>query len=162
MAERIWLGQDRNVQIEDTFTFLLGRWRVDRSIDDHWGGVSGTFRGEATLEEAEGIFPGVGVRTGRYREKGELRLGGYSGEAGRELRYGAQPEGTVMVFFADGRPFVPLDLRASRWSAHHPCGEDGYRIAMEVVGPEVVRERWRVRGPTKDYDALTIITRLHG
>jgi hypothetical protein len=156
------MGQDRVVLVEDTLGFLLGRWAVERFIDDRLTGAHGVFRGEATMEEVSGHRSEAGVekRVGIYHEVGELRLGAHCGEARRELRYVAQRDGTALVLFADGRPFVPLDLRSRGWQAHHPCGADSYEIAVEVRSAQEVVERWRVRGPAKDYDAVTTLRRL--
>ena len=67
--------------------------------------------------------------------------------------------GTAEVRFADGRFFYLLDLRPGRWEAEHGCGEDRYLLAHRVLSDDLLEERWRVRGPAKDYLAITRLQR---
>jgi hypothetical protein len=154
-------GRIRAVEIFDTLDFLLGHWRLDRSIDDHKSGTRGSFHGTAVVVA---VSPGRGPDAdGRasYRETGELRLGGYSGPASRRLEYAARPDGAgVLVSFADGRPFIDLDLRDGTSHGVHQCRDDRYELTTTVRSQGVVEERWQVRGPDKDYDAVTTLTRI--
>jgi hypothetical protein len=61
----------------------------------------------------------------------------------------------VAVRFVDGRPFFDLDLLSGVCVAVHPCREDRYQIAFEVVSETLLLERWRVTGPSKNYSAQT-------
>jgi hypothetical protein len=147
------------MEIPDTVGFLLGTWDVDRSIADHRSLVSGSFRGTAVVAAEPRPGPGGGSRA-RYEETGELRFGSHAGPASRRLEYAAARDGgAVSVRFADGRPFVDLDLGGGRWQAVHQCGADRYELTTVVRSHDVVEERWRVRGPAKDYDAVTTLTR---
>jgi hypothetical protein len=65
-----------------------------------------------------------------------------------------------MFYFLDGRPFVELDLVGGKWRSVHVCGDDRYEIATAVCSNDMVRERWQVTGPEKDYDAVTTLSRL--
>lgn len=65
-----------------------------------------------------------------------------------------------MICFGDGRPFVDLDLRSTHWCSTHPCNEDTYQLVTDVCAFDVVHEAWRARGPSTDYDAMTVLTRL--
>jgi hypothetical protein len=56
--------------------------------------------------------------------------------------------------------YVDLDLRSGTWRSLHPCAEDHYEIVTVVRSPDEVEERWRVRGPAKDYEAVTMLRRL--
>ncbi|MHB1819713.1 MAG: DUF6314 family protein [Streptosporangiaceae bacterium] len=152
------------MEIADTLAFLLGTWRLERSIGDRLTGTRLSFSGLASLtpagpdEETEGeITPA----RARYEESGELVIGAdYRGPATRTLDYARLGESGVMLYFATGLPFVDLDLRAGNWLGIHDCGADRYEIRTEVVTYDAIRERWRVRGPHKDYDAITSLTRL--
>lgn len=145
------------MEVPDTLTFLAGTWRLDRSIEDHRTGTRGTFAGHARLE-----LPGPGgdPRRGRYEEQGHLRFGAHTGPAGRQLDYRGRLDGVVLVHFLDGRPFVELDLRQGECRRVHRCGADRYEITTAVHGAQGLEERWRVRGPEKDYAAVTTWTRV--
>jgi len=142
-----------------TLDFLLGTWAVDRSIEDHRSGALGSFRGTAVLA-AEPEVGRPGDRRARYDEAGELSFGTHAGPASRHLRYAAGPDAAVVrVSFADGRPFVDLDLSGGSWRAVHQCGADRYELTTIVRSRHIVEEHWRVRGPGKSYDAVTTLTR---
>jgi hypothetical protein len=94
-----------------------------------------------------------------YTESGELRFGGHTGPATRRLALCPGAGGTAEVRFADGRFFYLLDLRPGRWEAEHGCGEDLYLLSHRVLSDDLLEERWRVRGPAKDYLAITRLQR---
>ncbi len=94
-----------------------------------------------------------------YLETGELRFGPHAGPATRSLRYQGLPDGTVDVRFADGHLFYRLDLRSGHCTAVHQCRADRYEITYLVLGEDLMEERWRVRGPDKDYDATATLIR---
>lgn len=144
------------MEVADTLTFLLGAWRLDRSIEDHRSGTRGTFSGHATLMQPDARAD----PRASYEERGQLRFGAHAGEARRCLDYRGQEGGVVLVHFCDGRPFVELDLRQGSCRRVHPCGTDRYEITTVVRSETTVEERWRVRGPEKDYAAVTAWTRL--
>ena len=145
----------------DALSFLPGAWHIERRIDDHALGVSGSFAGAGrwTPAGAELI----------YQEQGELRFNGHRGPASRSLIYRGRPDGTADVLFADGRYFYHLDPRTGSWQARHDCGRDVYELSARLVrageveaeGHEAWRleERWRVRGPGKDYEIMTTLVR---
>jgi hypothetical protein len=83
----------------------------------------------------------------------------HTGPAGRRLRYQGRADGTVAVRFPDGRPFYVLDLRAGQAQAEHGCGRDRYLLSHRVLAADLLEEVWRVRGPDKDYLAITRLTR---
>jgi Family of unknown function (DUF6314) len=137
-----------------TLAFLRGRWRLERSLADHVSGCSGTFAGVALFDDADedGVL--------RYRELGELRLGDHRGPARRELLFAGRSDGTADVRFTDGRPFYRLDLRARTWHAEHVCGRDLYAVTWQVLDDDALAETWTARGPAKDYQLMTTLTRL--
>jgi hypothetical protein len=147
--------QNRHVLIDDTLAFLLGEWTLSRSLQDHRSGALGTFRGSATLNRTERKDAHA-----EYAESGELHWGSHAGPAFRKLVFEPLPDGSVLLRFADGRRYVPLDLRAGAWNAAHDCGADRYEIETVARAASVVEERWRVRGPAKDYTAVTRLTRV--
>ncbi len=153
------LGQIRRrgrlgfVRIADTFDFLAGRWRLLRVFDDHHGSSSGCFEAVASLS------PEDGTRQGWYLEQGRFAVSSGEAPASRRLRYFACDDGSVEVRFADGRSFYRLDLGRGLHRALHLCGEDRYEIETAVLSPSRLEERWRVRGPGKDYDAVAVLER---
>ena len=142
------------MRVNDTLAFAAGRWRLERLLADHRSGLVGRFTGQAVLTGPD--LPGGPLS---YLETGELRFGTHAGPATRSLRYQGLPGGTVDVLFADGHPFYRLDLRSGHCTAVHPCRADQYEITYLVLGEDVMEERWRVRGPDKDYDATATLIR---
>lgn len=140
------------MRIPDTFEFLLGEWTLLRWLHDQRADVHGRFTGTASLTPTT---PGCAC----YREVGELRLGQHVGPAGRTLRLLRRPAGTAEFTFADGRHYLTVDLRSGRWAGDHPCAQDVYRIELRTPSPDLMVERWQVRGPAKRYDALTLLRR---
>ncbi|MGH2877853.1 MAG: DUF6314 family protein [Solirubrobacteraceae bacterium] len=131
---------------DDTLAYLAGSWSLEREIVDHRAGITGLFLGDGEVR--------THGRTGRYEERGRLRLGAYDGPAHRVLQFTAAG-GAVAVSFADGRPFFELDLAHGHCRAVHPCRADRYELEFEVAASELLLERWRVTGPAKDYEART-------
>jgi len=147
------------VEIVDTFTFLLGRWQVTRSIEDHLAGTRGWFAGVATIAEQRCSEPENGSRA-HYDEDGQLHFGVHTGAAQRHLEYRGRSDGSVALYFADGRAFVDLDLCAGEWQSTHLCGQDEYTIVTVVRSSGLVEEHWQVHGLAKRYEATTTLTRI--
>jgi hypothetical protein len=139
-----------------TADYLRGRWQVERAITDFRSGQSGSFAGSARCAET----PAGSAGALSYQEQGELNFGAHRGPASRGLLYLPRSDGAVDVRFADGRPFYRLDLRSGACSAEHPCGRDSYLVTIRVLSPGAYIERWRVRGPGKDYVMTTTMVRL--
>ncbi len=147
------------MEIVDTLGLLLGTWTLQRSIEDHRLGIRGWFEGRAMLVDGTpSENSDLGVRA-RYDEVGEIHFAAHTGRASRSLEYARLDNTAVMLYFADGRPFVDLDLRSGAWRSSHHCGDDHYAIATVVRSHNVVQEHWRASGPTMSYDAVTTLTR---
>lgn len=164
------------MRVSDTLAFAAGHWRIERVLADHRSGTQGRFTGQAVLGEPD--LPGA-TATPRaattpaaitaatsgagavlsYLETGELRFGPHTGPATRSLCYQGPPDGTVDVRFADGHLFYRLDLRSGHCTAVHQCRADRYEITYLVLGEDLMEERWRVRGPAKDYEATATLIR---
>jgi hypothetical protein len=169
--------------VPDALDFLRGRWRIERRLVDYAAGCTGTFDGTAQFEVTDvkpvAATPDHDPGTARpapddpatliYRETGELRFREYHGPASRILIYRGRPDGTADVFFADRREFYHLDPRSGRWTGQHPCGQDHYTLTGRLLGDSTFEggafegaafeERWRVRGPDKDYEIFTTLVR---
>lgn len=151
--------------VPGTLDLLLGCWSVERTLSDYRSGIDGSFRGSAEVSLLGGRGgdrdrPGGERAPGewaRYEEVGRLRFGGHEGPAARSLRYLGRPDGTVLAVFPDGRPFVECDLRGGWWEGEHRCGADRYGLSFHVRSPDAIEEHWRVRGPSKDYEAWTVL-----
>ena len=52
-----------------------------------------------------------------------------------------------------------LDPRPGTWQARHDCGRDEYLLAGRRLDDATIEERWRVRGPDKDYEITTTLVR---
>jgi Family of unknown function (DUF6314) len=151
-------GENGGMRVTDTLAFVRGRWQLDRVLTDYRTGAEGRFTGHALVAPTPAGQPG---QPGEwcYTEDGELRFGAHTGPASRRLRYQGRPDGTVAVRFADGRPFYVLDLRTGQAQAEHGCGCDHYLLCHRVLAADLLEEEWRVRGPDKDYRAITRHTR---
>jgi hypothetical protein len=147
------------MRIADTLAFLLGTWDLKRSIEDHRSGMRGVFDGRAWLAATFG-GSAAGPEKAHYTEAGELRFGTNLTRASRTLVYERLGDGAVMLLFADGKPFVDLNLQSGEWGSVHHCREDLYELTTSVRSESVLQERWRVTGPSKDYVAVTTLTRV--
>ncbi|MGN6251778.1 MAG: DUF6314 family protein [Marmoricola sp.] len=125
---------------------LLGRWRLDRVIDDTRGRERSTVTGVLDLLEE-------GPDAIRWEEQGHWCRTDAAVEVRRRLRLALLPSGW-WVHFEDGRPF-------HAWTPGtpvvHPCGADTYRglVTGDVTSWRV---RWDVEGPAKDYSMTSILT----
>jgi Family of unknown function (DUF6314) len=138
-----------------TLDFLLGTWSVERWIDDALTGDLGTFHGTAIFVRDSDDDPRV-----RFEETGVVRFGDYSGRASRRLFFSERPGSLIDVSFADGHHFIELDLREGSSKDHHQCASDGYDVTTIVIDNDRIEEEWRVRGPAKNYAAVTLMTRV--
>jgi hypothetical protein len=144
------------MRVADTFKFLAGAWSLTRTIADYESGQRGSFRGMAQLVASR--FDSDSRAT--YEELGRLCFGSYEGTARRRLIYISRSDGTLLVNFVDNRRFIDFDLRAGAWHALHECGDDQYELDFHVWSTDVIKEHWRVRGPTTDYEAWTTCRRV--
>lgn len=135
------------MEVDDTLAYLTGSWTLERAIDDHRAGTTGSFEGDGEVRAAG--------RRGRYEEHGQFRLGSYHASAHRALDLVGDDDGGVALHFLDGRPFIDLNLAHGTWRAMHQCSPDLYELEFEVGSSDLLVERWRVTGPAKDYEART-------
>lgn len=122
---------------------LLGRWRLERSIEDRYAGARLRVAGSAVLERTD---------DGRVRwhEDGLLERPGAEPTPVFRTLFAVPAPGRDgwAVTFEDGRPFhawtpgAPVD---------HPCAADHYRGVVDVEEPDRWRVTWEVQGPTKDH-----------
>lgn len=158
-AESLLNGQNGLMLIADTLGFLLGSWHLSRSFTDHRYGMRGSFHGQAVLAMTRPCDATARLERAQYNETGELCLGSHRGSAHRSLEYARRDDGTLMLYRPGGRPFIELDLTSGAWQASHLCGNDHYEISTVVRSRDIVQEYWRVRGPAKDYTAVTTLSR---
>lgn len=128
-------------------TTLIGRWRLDRTIDDRLSGRRGCVHGSLTISDPD--------QTGGldWIESGTMTWDGNAVEASRRLRLVIHDRGW-WVTFADGGLFHPW--QPGSW-VEHPCSRDLYRGLVSANRPDRVRIVWQVSGPAKDH---TITSRL--
>ncbi len=141
----------------DTLNYLEGAWALDRRIIDHRDHRESRFLGHATFEWDDTCASRDPLL--RLSENGEFRRGRHRLTSTRSLYFLRDRGPRALAYFSDGRLFIDLDLSARRWCATHVCGPDSYEIELAVLSPGCFQERWRVRGPSKEYDALTIAQR---
>jgi hypothetical protein len=146
----------------ETLDFLLGTWRVERTVTDHRRGEQGRFQGTATFTRRSDADDPDGIDHVRFDEVGDYRLGDYHGEARRSLDYVAASGSRIAITFLDGHHFIDLNLASGESRDEHHCDLDRYEIATTVKGSDLLEEHWRVEGPEKNYEAVTSLVRVTG
>ncbi len=122
---------------------FLGRWRIDRRIEDRAGGTTGRFEGQ-------GVFLARGAKA-VYVERGLLYYGTQPPmQAERSYLWRDGPTG-IEVFFHDGRPFHRIGLAGETAEARHWCDPDSYVVHYDFGDWPLWSARWDVTGPRKDY-----------
>nr|WP_289846031.1 DUF6314 family protein [Curtobacterium sp. WW7] len=135
---------------------MLGRWVLDRTVQDRLADLRGTVTGTTELAA-------VDDDTVRWHETGTMVLGDRTTPVWRTLtiRRGPAdgPDGPVgrwRVHFADGRPFHDWV-----WGApvEHACAPDDYTGLLAGTA-EWWSVRWHARGPAKDLLLASTLTPL--
>ncbi len=132
--------------------YFLGTWHVERTITDALSDDNGTFEGIAIFTPGDDCV--------EFEEIGVMQLGAYRGRARRRLLYRHGSGSSIDVSFVDGHHFVSIDLSSDTSRDVHLCERDRYDITTVVHSHDRFDERWRVSGPSKDYEALTLFGRL--
>lgn len=138
-------------RVEDLMSFLRGTWTFERKVFDGLTGAEATAGGKVRFtDETVNGAPGL-----RYREDGELVLGGDTFETEREYLYGFPAHGVAEVRFADGGFFHVLDLSRGIVRVEHRCGDDVYQGLFRALGEQAWLSVWRVAGPRKSHVITT-------
>lgn len=126
---------------------LLGRWRLERVVEDRLADQTWHVTGECRLEQESDLQV-------RWQETGVLeRPGAAPSTVARTLLVVRDDVGAPWrVTFDDGRPFHPWTLGAE---VDHPCAADHYRGLVDVVDADRWEVTWEVRGPAKDHTITT-------
>ena len=129
---------------------FIGRWRLERQIDDRLAGLRGQFIGEAVFApDGQGVL---------LTETGILRYGdGTPMQAERRYLWRADGQG-IAVDFVDGRAFHWFSC--DQPEADHQCAPDHYRVRYEFDNWPVWRAHWSVTGPHKNYRMVSGYERL--
>ncbi len=138
---------------------LLGRWHLDRDVDDRWGDGQVRVTGTLVLAEDGDAPDRLAWREAGTLWRGEEPADGPGVTVSRDLAVERRADNGWWVAFVDGRDFHPW---APGVEVVHPCGGDTYRGRVEVPaeGPvEAWSVTWEVRGPAKDYTMRTRLTR---
>ncbi|XAS64697.1 DUF6314 family protein [Pseudarthrobacter sp. So.54] len=147
----------------DLRAYLLGNWKVERTLLDRSTGTRGTFTGVVRLTPTE---DDGGLH---FREEGTVSWasvpGGpasapFTGPASRE--YLLRPTGaadTMDMLFADGRPFHRMGFGPQNSQARHWCDPDTYRVNYTKTGRDGFRYQWDVTGPAKDQLLTSVLRR---
>ncbi len=131
---------------------FLGRWSVERQIEDRRAGQAGRFDGLAEITPTpDGAL---------YQETGVLILGGARFPAERRYLWAEGPDG-IAVRFADGRAFHSFSPEGAP-AARHWCDPDDYRVSYDFAAWPLWRAVWEVRGPRKDYRMDSLYRRAGG
>lgn len=124
-----------------------GRWAVQREILPA-SGASGRFEGQAEWRvcQSGGLI---------YAEQGVLTLEGHA-PMQAERRY-LWKEG-LDVYFEDGRFFHTVPAEGG--AAAHWCAPDQYDVTYDFTHWPRFEAKWRVRGPRKNYEMISLYSRL--
>ncbi|MFZ1660619.1 MAG: DUF6314 family protein [Paracoccaceae bacterium] len=125
---------------------FVGRWTIQRQIEDRLSNQPGQFEGQADFQVSDGGL--------LYHEEGWLTLATAAPMfASRDYRWRAGG-GRIAVDYADGRPFHDFD--PDEGAAFHACDPDSYRVTYDFSGwPQAWQSEWVVTGPRKDYVMTT-------
>ncbi|KYO51041.1 DUF6314 family protein [Tistrella mobilis] len=142
------------MDVAAAFAGLAGLWRLAREIPDQ-----GRMSGEAVFTQ------GDDRRALQYRETGTLELpDGRRLDVFRAYTWRLLGDGRIAIDFADGATpgarFVTLDFAADEAGGlqaadSHLCGADLYEATIRLDLPQAFSTDIRVRGPRKDYRAIT-------
>lgn len=139
--------------VADLKAFLSGHWQIHRTIQDWRLSVTGELRGHADFSAAaESLL---------YHERGHLSFGMHNGPAEQHYRY-EFPNGNerAVVRFRDGRTFHELDLSQGQDSLFHACDPDQYEGCIVALDQGRWQSRWKVVGPRKNLEIVSLYTRL--
>ncbi|MEH0109043.1 DUF6314 family protein [Tersicoccus sp. MR15.9] len=138
-----------------TLAWFVGRWSMERRLDDRRAGRAYTVTGTALFRttDVDGVLA--------YEETGELAGDGQPpAPVQRQLTWHDEGGARVLLRFADGREYLHLDLSDGHADGVHPCAPDTYLSTLTVEDDDAWSETWDVTGPAKDYTALTRYRRL--
>jgi len=97
-----------------------------------------------------------------YEERGMLTFGAHCGAAEQSYKYDfACGNARACVTFRDGRAFHDLDLSHGQAVVSHACGLDLYAGRFIALDPSHWQSAWKVAGPRKDQEILTLYSRLY-
>jgi cation diffusion facilitator CzcD-associated flavoprotein CzcO len=151
---------------------LVGLWQFERTIEHHGGDARReTVRGKVRYSRA-----GPNLDAVRYREDGVFLLpNGREIDVFREYEYAVNRDDLEIYFVEEGARahlFLGLQfqpqLREGCWEAtsDHLCIKDLYRGTFQVyldgISANKVIMTYRVKGPSKDYESVTVLTPLLG
>jgi hypothetical protein len=146
------------------FNFLLGEWRLSKTLEYERGGITGSFEGNAEF------VPLADTPDKRclvaFRESGcFIAADERSFKTRNRLLYDFSDPTSVKVFFdecalPDGQRTAQAILDGARYfhsistpsleMDEHPCGPDMYRGNIELLAPDEFEIVWRITGPRKD------------
>jgi len=123
---------------------FLGRWTLNRKIEDEAAGRSGEFVGEAVFQRSgDGLL---------YEERGTLHLDGVPPLVAERRYLWRQGAGNrIEVCFDDGRPFHAINLDQTMPFDTHFCTPDVYDLVYDLRKFPSWGCRVRVEGPKKTY-----------
>jgi hypothetical protein len=149
---------------------LVGRWRLERTIR-HFGPEA---RQESVRGTVRFSVSGPNLDAVRYREDGVFALpNGREIEVFREYEYEANRGDDLEIYFVEGgqRTYLFLGLKfqppsdtQGYWEAtsDHLCIQDLYKgtfqVYLEGISASKVVMTYRVKGPNKDYESVTVLT----
>mmetsp|Transcript_22518 Transcript_22518/g.72810 ORF Transcript_22518/g.72810 Transcript_22518/m.72810 type:complete len:180 (-) Transcript_22518:206-745(-) len=152
------------------FKFLLGEWRLSKTLEYKRGGITGSFEGNAEF------VPLADMPDNRclvsFTESGcFIAADERSFETRNRLLYDFSDPTSVQVFFdecalPDGQRTAQAVLDGARYfhsitipslgMNEHPCGPDVYRGKIELLAPDEFEIVWRVSGPRKDGKIVSV------
>ncbi|MGB7317464.1 MAG: DUF6314 family protein [Planktotalea sp.] len=125
---------------------FLGRWRIERTIEDSLAGSASRFVGDAVIARGDVDWT--------YRETGTLTLASAAQLRAERTYYWQPKENGFEVYFADRRFFHSFALDDNA-EAKHWCDPDQYDVAYDFARWPEWSSTWDVTGPRKRYVMLT-------
>jgi hypothetical protein len=139
--------------ITDLRAFLSGSWCIDRTVVDRRHSIDGKLRGQADfLPSCKSLL---------YEERGRFTFGAHDAPAEQHYVFDfSSTDARASVKFRDGRSFHTLDLSQGEAVVSHLCGADLYEGHFMAFNDITWQSAWKVTGPRKNQDILTLYTRI--
>lgn len=164
-------AKDGSHVAETVLSALIGKWKFSRNIVHHSNGHQEYVHG--TVRYSRPILDFV-----KYREDGIYQISETkSVEVFREYEYECRPGSDLLeVFFVEGGKrahlflslkFAPQDSDGKYWVAtsDHLCVKDLYKgtfqVKLDGLKATELTISYRVKGPSKDYEATTVMSPQH-
>lgn len=135
----------------DLKKMFTGMWQLTRELRDERANVTARFAGRLDVgADDHGLW---------LEEQGQWQGAPWGDLPARRVDFW-RGQDSVQVLFEDGRFFHDLTpVMQGAEDVEHLCGDDLYQGSYRFDLPNRWQVTWRVRGPRKHYDTVTVFSR---